>query len=252
MRGGTGLRRTFVIALAVALTAALAPASLAGKECGRKPLKVLFLVNGCCHDFEKLPPMLAEKFKATGKFEFTITEDRQELIPSRIEKYDLALFFTQGSDMTPEQEKGLTEFVSKGKGLAGIHSASDSFKNSDAYFKLLGGRFKGHGGGKFPVHFTARRNEVVKGMEDFEIQDETYDHEFHPDAKLLILARRDKDSEPAVWIQYYGEGRVFYTGLGHGKEAWENPSFQKLMLRGLLWAAKRPVSETPRAACQSK
>ena len=235
------MKKALVLTLLIATFASLLPACYAA-QAKQQPIKVLFLVDGCCHDFKTLPPMLADKLKETGCFEFSITADREELIPAKISKYDVALFYTQGSDMTPEQEKGLTEFVKGGKGYVGIHSASDTFKNSDAYWNLVGGRFKGHGGGTFPVHFTVKRHELTRGLADFEITDETYDHSVPEDTKRMVLARRAQDGEPALWVLQYGSGRVFYTGLGHGKEAWENPTFQTLITRGLCWAAGRPAS----------
>lgn len=51
--------------------------------------------------------------------------------------------------------------------------------------------------------------------------------------------RREEDSEPASWVQYHGQGRVFVTGLGHGKPAWENPAFQEMIVRAMDWATKR-------------
>jgi uncharacterized protein len=234
------MKKSLILTFALIVVSA---SMLSAKPAKKPPVKVLFEVNGCCHDFVNLPKMLADKLTATGDFEFTITEDRDELMPSRISKYDVALFYTQGSEMTPEQEKGLTEFVKSGKGYAGIHCASDTFKNSDAYWKMVGGRFKSHSSGTFEVHFTVRRNPITKGLADFKITDETYVHDYHKDAKLNILARRVQDSEPSVWTQKYGSGRVFFTGLGHGKEAWENPTFETLVTRGLYWVAKRPIPE---------
>ena len=248
------MKKTLVLTLAMILAIALlaSAAWCRGHKTKQQPIKVLFEVNGCCHDFKGLPAMLADKLKATGDFEFTITEDRDELIPSRISNYDVALFYTQGSDMTPNQEKGLTEFIKSGKGYAGIHCASDTFKNSDAYWQLVGGRFKGHSSGTFPVHFTVRNHEITKGLEDFSITDETYVHDYNPNSKLVVLARRVTDDEPSVWVQNYGEGRVFFTGLGHGKEAWENPTFQTLVTRGLYWVAKRHPSCDKDATCCEK
>jgi type 1 glutamine amidotransferase len=37
-----------------------------------------------------------------------------------------------------------------------------------------------------------------------------------------------------------GKGRVVYTSLGHGKEAWTTPEWQKLVLQSVLWAAGKP------------
>jgi type 1 glutamine amidotransferase len=33
---------------------------------------------------------------------------------------------------------------------------------------------------------------------------------------------------------------VFYCALGHGKDAWTNPSWQKLVVQGILWSAGHP------------
>ena len=246
------MRKTLVCAVAIALVVMLLPAGAARKP---KPVKVLFLVGGAFHDYKSLPPILADKLKATGDFQVTITEDRNELTASKINKYDVALFYTQGGEMTPDQERGLTEFVKKGKGWAGIHSASDSFANSDAYWNMVGGRFSGHGGGDFHVKIVTQRLDVSRGLTGFDINDETYDHKFHKDAKIIAFARREPGGEPAAWIRFYGEGRVFFTGLGHGQPAWENPAFQKLMIRGMYWAAGREIpcnDTTGRTDCCAK
>ncbi len=50
---------------------------------------------------------------------------------------------------------------------------------------------------------------------------------------------RGDERQCMAWVQQYGKGRVFYTGLGHGKEAWTNPAFQRLVVRGMYWAAGR-------------
>jgi hypothetical protein len=42
---------------------------------------------------------------------------------------------------------------------------------------------------------------------------------------------------PYTWARRHGQGRVFYTGLGHREDVWTNPLFQKVLLGGLGWAA---------------
>jgi len=160
----------------------------------------------------------------------------------KIKDYDLVLFYCTGLNFAdPAQEKGLCDFVRNGGAWAGIHSASDSFKSSDAYWELLGGRFAGHGGGKYTVHIYDRDHPITKGLEDFEIEDETYGHAYHKNACIRCLVRMDRGNERQcmAWVQHYGKGRVFYTGLGHGGPAWKNPQFQRLVVRGLYWAANR-------------
>jgi type 1 glutamine amidotransferase len=45
---------------------------------------------------------------------------------------------------------------------------------------------------------------------------------------------------PLAWTRAYGEGRVFYTALGHEAAVWRDPRYQKLLLNGLLWTLHRP------------
>jgi len=222
-------------------TLALSFASLATADTAsaKSKINVLFIVGGGIHDWKGLSPILKKDLEDTGEFAVTISEDLNRLTTLSKDRVDVVLFYTTGLQFTPEQEKSLIDFVSNGGGWAGIHSASDSFRNSDAYWKLVGGRFAGHGYGTFAVHITVPRHEAVKGISDFEITDEDYNHEFHKDASILVLARRPKDGAPVIWVQNYGRGRVFYTGLGHGKEAWQNPAFKQLMITGIRWAAHR-------------
>jgi type 1 glutamine amidotransferase len=47
--------------------------------------------------------------------------------------------------------------------------------------------------------------------------------------------RQDKDYAVS-WCHDYGKGRVFYTSLGHRREVWRDPRFQKCLIGGLRWA----------------
>ncbi|MDH7602377.1 MAG: ThuA domain-containing protein [Armatimonadota bacterium] len=234
--------RRFLLAALVLVLSAQAGFSLVAVDKAPRapaPTKVLMEVGGPYHDNPALYEMLKKKLEATGRFVLTITDNRDELAKPAIDKYDVVLIYTTGGSLTEAQEKGLISFVENGKGVVGIHSATDSFKNSDAYWKLMCGRFAGHGSGTFKVKITGKSHVIVKGMSEFEITDETYRHTWHPESKPIVLMRREEDNEPVSWVQYYGKGRVFVTGLGHGKPAWENPAFQQLIERALDWAAGR-------------
>jgi len=227
-----------VLAVAALSCAASAQGAIAcsGKAQPVQKTTTLFMVGGGVHDDQVLPPLLEKVLEDTGQFDITITQDRDQFRAENVSKYDTVMIYTTGGQLSSEQEQGLVKFVENGGGLVGIHSATDSFKNSDAYWKLMWGRFSGHGSGTFRVHITGKRHPIVQGMEDFDITDETYRHTWHPDSKTVVLMRRAEDGDPSSWVQYVGKGRVFTTGLGHGKEAWENPAFQKMIERALLWA----------------
>jgi len=54
--------------------------------------------------------------------------------------------------------------------------------------------------------------------------------------RSLVRMNRESERQSMGWVQHYGKGRVFYTSLGHGREAWTNPHFQRLVARGIYWA----------------
>lgn len=235
-----------VVKVRVLVCALIALVLLAGiaavADDAKKPApvsQVLMLVGGPFHDNPALYPILQKKLEDTGEFKVTITKDVDQFKAENIKKYDLVIIYATRLTMNKDQEQGLTSFVDSGKGLVGIHCATDTFREDDAYWKLVGGRFRTHGHETFQVNVTAKRNVIVEGMSSFQIDDETYCDDFHPDSKCITIMRREKDSEPAAWIQYYGKGRVFVTGLGHGKPAWENPAWQQLITKASEWATFR-------------
>ncbi|MGE8293469.1 MAG: ThuA domain-containing protein, partial [Sphingobacterium sp.] len=42
------------------------------------------------------------------------------------------------------------------------------------------------------------------------------------------------DHHPISWSQNYDGGKVFYTGLGHTEESYDEPAFQKHLIGGIL------------------
>jgi hypothetical protein len=40
---------------------------------------------------------------------------------------------------------------------------------------------------------------------------------------------------PIAWVKTYGEGKIFYTNLGHNTETWANKQFIESLLGGIKW-----------------
>jgi uncharacterized protein len=226
-------RLVFAVAI-VALSALVSSATAADK------IKVL-LLGGRGHDWKGFHAVISKVLDKTGDFEVTLSEKLDDLKPENIKNYNVVLFYGSGGDFTnPQQEQGLAEFVKGGGGLAGVH-ATDAFKKSDVYWRLFGGRFTSHGGGKFWMRIDDKQHPITAPMTDFEINDETYQNQYHPEFKLHSLGHMDraKEQQSMIWAQDYGKGRVFNTTLGHDKRAFDNPQLQQLVVRGLYWAAGR-------------
>ena len=209
-------------------------------------IKVLYM-GGRGHDSPGYEKFLTGFLARQGGFELVISNKLDDLRAGTIEKYDVVFFFGSGGDFTdPAQEKGFGDYVKNGGGVVGVH-ATDAFKKSDVYWKIFGGQFIGHGGGTFPIEFTDTKHPITAGMKGFEISDESYRDKFHPETvdKLHHLGRinRGNENHSMIWIHEYGKGRLFSTGLGHDENAWQNPALQKLTIRALYWAARKPVKD---------
>jgi type 1 glutamine amidotransferase len=94
---------------------------------------------------------------------------------------------------------------------------------------------------------TEIKHPVTAGVESFEIVDEEYKHKM-ADVERTVLAKfkerppgsDQKANMDILWTREVGKGRVVYTGLGHGKEAFENPAWQKITLQAICWSAGKP------------
>jgi type 1 glutamine amidotransferase len=49
---------------------------------------------------------------------------------------------------------------------------------------------------------------------------------------------------PSTWARRHGQGRVFYTAMGHREDVWSNPLFQQILFGGIGWAAGHLDADT--------
>ena len=52
-------------------------------------------------------------------------------------------------------------------------------------------------------------------------------------------------NHPITWYHHYDGGRIFYTGLGHTNESYDDIRFQKMIKGGILWAANTAQIKKP-------
>jgi uncharacterized protein len=153
--------------------------------------------------------------------------------------------------LTQEQEKGLLEAVKSGVGIAGWHGGmGDSFRNNVDYQFMVGGQWVAHPGNvvQYKVEITDHRDEVTKGIEDFTISSEQY--YMHVDPSNKVLATTTFDGEhgdfswikgtimPVVWKRMWGQGKVFYSSVGHVAKDFNVLEAREIVKRGMMWASR--------------
>ena len=153
-------------------------------------------------------------------------------------------------DITGEQSNGLRNAVHSGVGIGGWHGGmGDSFRQDTNYQFMVGGQWVAHPGGiiDYEVNITKPDDPIVEGLSDFQMNSEQY--YMHVDPGNEVLATTTFTGEhgdagwiagtvmPVVWKRHWGQGRVFYTSLGHVAKDFEVPEAKEIVRRGLLWAA---------------
>jgi len=168
---------------------------------------------------------------------------------SVMESLDLVVQMWTMGKITKEQEAGLLKTIKGGVGLAGWHGGlGDSFRDNVEYQFMVGGQWVAHPGGiiDYKVKITNRRDPVTKELKDFAMHSEQY--YMHVDPNVKVLATTEFSGEHAPWIdgctmpvtwkKYYGDGRVFYSSLGHVMADFDVPEALEIQKRGIRWAAE--------------
>lgn len=157
--------------------------------------------------------------------------------------------WTMGKISGP-QEKGLLQAVRSGIGIAGWHGGlGDSFRNNVAYQFMVGGQWVAHPGGviDYTVEIIDEDDYVTHGLKSsFAMKSEQYYMHVDPNVKVLATTTFNADhapwieggTMPVTWKKTYGEGRVFYTSLGHVSADFNVPEALEMMKRGIRWASE--------------
>jgi type 1 glutamine amidotransferase len=234
----------------------------AAKPAHPRRLLVFFRTEGYVHD--SIPygnEALKEIGEKTGAYAADFSNDMAVFTSDNLKRYDGLLFnsTTKLAFTDPAQRQAVLAFVTSGKGLIGIHAATDNFYTWPEAAALIGGTFQSH-----PWHADAI--EAVKvddpvnpvaaafGSKGFWINDEIYQitglYDRSKQRELLSLdmpkaqnARDPKDivrqdhDFPISWIKSVdGGGRVFYCNLGHNKSIYWTPEVLQFYLAGIQFA----------------
>ncbi|MFQ5631607.1 MAG: ThuA domain-containing protein, partial [bacterium] len=207
--------------------------------------------------------------KKTGAFEAVIRDDMAAFEKENLDRFDAVCFLstTQLKFENQKYRRNLMDFVKGGKGVVGIHAATDNFYNWPEAAAMMGGLFDGHpwhSGGAWAVKIDDPEHPVVAAFqgEGFAINDEIYRiKKPYSRENLRVLLSLDFDDEatnqakgirpndfdvPVSWVRSYGKGRVFYTSLGHNKHIYWNPAILQHYLDGIQFALDDlPADPTP-------
>ena len=265
-----------------AMVAALPDKAPAKPKQARRVL-VLGRAAGFVHSSIPLASRTIEEMgKKTGAWTATTTYNAADINEQNLKQYDaIFLSSTTGHFLddpadtaaTEARRKALLDFVRGGKGLAGIHAASDSYHGTACaqpmasageplwpeFNKMIGGYFKFHWNN--PQLITVKIDDPKSPLtamfngQEFEIHDETYvlanDSFSRANVHVLTSVNYDKMSEAdkakernprpdhdyaLSWIRPEGKGRLFYEAHGHDESIYAMRPMLEHVLAGIQYA----------------
>lgn len=226
-----------------------------------KPARMLMITDsqGYRHgpvtrDKERLAPAevaMIQLGTSTGLFTVDCSQSaKEDFTKANLANYDLVMFYTTGNlgvaqdDLDYFFKEWLTK---KGHGFIGAHSAADTYGDYQPYWDMVGGTFNGHPWNAgdtvtITVHDTAHPAMKPFGAE-FQIKDEIYQYKNWQPEKVRVLMSLSMEKTPlkkpyhvpVAWVKQYGEGRVFFTNLGHNNETWADKRMMASMTGGIRW-----------------
>lgn len=219
------------------------------------PIRVM-IVTGFdvgAHNWEESSRTIHAILTESGRFDVTISTDKEIFASETLKDYDAVVLcygFWQEAEPSAGAKAGLLDYVSSGGNLVALHFACSAFQDWKEYGVLLGRVWKkgvgGHGPyGQFEVNIKEPQHPITKGLEDFKTEDELYS-KLTGDEEIEVLATAYSDwsskVEPIVFVKRYGDGRVVHNVLGHSLDSKKNPSYQRLLINGVEWAATGKVT----------
>ena len=196
--------------------------------------------------------------RETGWFDvaYARTQDdvRRHVTSEGLRAFDAVLFANTTGHLGIPDMGAFLSWIQAGHAFLGVHSASDTYHGEPRYLDMLGNEFETHGEqAEVDIVVDDATHPATAGLPPrFRIRDEIYRFRSNNRPSVGMLLSLDRVPEdglpgagepgdlPIAWRKTYGNGRVFYTALGHREDVWQDPRFRQHLRGALQWALQRP------------
>jgi len=188
------------------------------------------------------------------------TDHAGAITPANLRHFDAVIWNNVSGDaLTATQRRVFRSYIEHGGGFVAVHGAG----GDPAYFwdwyvdTLIGARFIGHPMGpqfqEARVMVTDPASTIVRDLAPgWTMTDEWYSFRPNPRAGgahiLLSLDEAtysprsgDRDlrmgDHPIAWTRCIGDGRSFFSAIGHRPEGYSEPHYVQVLEAGIAWAA---------------
>ncbi|NBC66578.1 MAG: ThuA domain-containing protein [Bacteroidetes bacterium] len=198
-----------------------------------------------------------------------VTDNGAVFNPEQLASFDVVIWNnTSGKVLNSEQREHFRNYLENGGGFVGIHAAGDNSHQWDWYeTEVIGARFSHHPlnpqfqEGQLTLEPDSIHQNLYEGLpETWTRTDEWYifynnpredgfnilyrldGSQIEPDGNIPILAS-DKnwgmgEDHSIAWYNSVGEGRVFYSAMGHQASAFEEAEHLRMLENAIRWAGR--------------
>lgn len=240
-----------------------------GTSAPARPLRVLLILGGCCHDYAAQKDILKKGLeeRANVQVDLVYSADGSTRPPLPIygrpdyaKGYDVVLHDECAADINdPEVVRGVLAPHRDGVPAVNLHCAMHSYRTGNPgqpavpgtphalWFEYLGLQSSAHGA-QTPISltFVDGASPITRGLTNWTtINEELYNNiKVWESAHPLIRGRQGAGDRPGqndsvvAWTHEYGpkKARVFSTTIGHNNATVADARYLDLVTRGLLWA----------------
>jgi type 1 glutamine amidotransferase len=226
-----------------------------------KPLRVLLVIGGCCHDYGKQKDILKEGIEKRANVVVEVAYSEAKGTDHRFDAYskenwaegfDAVIHDECSSDV---KEFGFVEKILKahrdGVPAVNLHCAMHSYRTgTPLWFEFVGLESSSHGPQEpISVTYVHSQSPITRGLENWiTVNEELYNNIMvWGTVTPLARGRQGAGDKPGVndttvvWTNLYGKNktRVFNTTLGHNNQTVSDDRYLTLVTRGLLWATQK-------------
>lgn len=174
-------------------------------------------------------------------------------------RYDVVVFYHMLMEGPPEKgawfqgnvKAALEELGSTAQGVVVLHHALLAYPQWKHWSDLVGiadRKFGYHVGQELKVHVADACYPVTRGMQDWDMVDETYtmaEPREQDGNRILLTVDHPRSMKAVAWTRTFGQSRVFCLQSGHDAQTFANTAFRQALARGIRWAAGRMSEDLP-------
>jgi type 1 glutamine amidotransferase len=232
----------------VILFSFLTSLSIFSKE---KPIRILVITGGHSYNKETFNEMLNSMGPGFTCQVMELPDAFDMFKPENRDKYDVLVFYHMWQKISDEQKTAFVDCISGGKPVVALHHSICAFDDWEEYWRIIGGKYFHKpttlDGKQYPactyihdLHFKAnvmdKNHPVTRGINDFELFDETYKGYWVDPKATVLLTTTDTTSASVIgWSKTYGKARVVTLQSGHDSPTFQSQVFRKLLKQSIEW-----------------